>query len=390
MTNVSVTAGTPTGTVATSVTDVISSGTVGTTLSGDVIVAPSTGAETRPTNVYIQPYIVYAAAQEVAGLNIRGIWDVPNNTLVGDTLNSSIVKGVAPVAPDGGFTNGIAYRVVVGGDFDLNGDPTLESINVGDYVVWFGTDWIQLSAQPVTSVNTFTGDVVIHGENANIDDVSPTTIKAYIDAAIAGISTEGIKVGGLYLSMNATTPDVDLGYGTWALLTGAATLSLGSGIAQPGTVVGSNTQVPTLLAHSHISPAHTHANTATGAAHTHTGAAHGHTASFAGSAHKHLEGAGAPSDSGDWGEYNTVDRGASVAAYAAGNNTVRANNTQSVTAGGTVTVNSGGSGATGAASATGVTMSNAGAAAVIDSAGDSAAMNIQSAQLLVNVYKRLT
>jgi hypothetical protein len=183
VTNVASSAGTPTGTVATTVTDVSVDGTVVTTLSGDVIVAPSTGAESRPINSYIQPYIVYAAAQEVAGLQIRGIWDVPNNTIVGDTLNFSIVKDVAPQAPDGGFTNGIAYKVIVGGSFDLNGDPTLEILNVGDFVVWFGAEWVQIAGQPVTSVNTLTGDVTIHGENANIDDVTPTTIKAYIDTA---------------------------------------------------------------------------------------------------------------------------------------------------------------------------------------------------------------
>jgi hypothetical protein len=366
-------AATPTGTVSTTIDAATPTGSVTTTISGDVAVAPSTGAETRPTNMYIQPYIVYAAAQEVAGLQIRGIWDVPNNVIVGDTLNFSIVKDVAPVAPEGGFTNGIAYKVVVGGDFDLNNDPTLETLNVGDYVVWYGSEWIQLASQPVTSVNTFTGDVVIHGENANIDDVTPTTIKAYIDAAIAGISTEGIKVGGLYLSMNATTPDVDLGYGTWALISGDATLSFGDGTVRDGIASGSNTPVVPLPEHSHTSASHAHANTV---ADTLAAPAHSHSTP----AHSHSLGS-KPARKGTWGAWN--DSSGSWAIFGSG----------AYGDGGGISTDSGGSSTSGGASATAlsgsVTIANVGASAVIDNAGTAgAALDVRGSRISINVYKR--
>ncbi|HDI3263887.1 TPA: hypothetical protein PMC50_002508 [Vibrio cholerae] len=82
-----------------------------------------------------------------------------------------------------------------------------------------------------------------------------TYTKAEIDA-----KTQGIKVKGLYLTMSEANPKDELGYGTWQLLTGDASLSFGDGTAQSGAVTGDNTPLVPVPAHSH---------TASQAAHSH-------------------------------------------------------------------------------------------------------------------------
>jgi hypothetical protein len=271
------------------------------------------------------------------------------------------LRGPATVAE----LNAMGILVTLNYSYKLTDAGTLTQgsvvVVVGDNVIWDGAVWINLG-QETPGIEEAPQD----GKQYARQDGSWTEI-------VESGGGEAFAIGGLYLSLTGNTPDVDLGYGVWSLISGDATLSLGSGGIYSGTVAGSNTQVPTLLTH-------THANTASGAAHTHTGAAHGHSATFAGSSHSHI--GGAPTSISIGAAYGT-HVGASLNDFASSSAGYKTNyiKTSSTTTGGSVTVNSGGDGPTGGASATTVTMSN-------QSSGDGAEMNIRSAYVQVNVYKR--
>lgn len=85
----------------------------------------------------------------------RGTWDPSTNTVTGDSLNTSLTKNVAPNVSIGDTPVGYQYFVNTDGDFDLIGDTTLESFEVGDSVVWSGATWTFLPNKD--AVTSFTG-----------------------------------------------------------------------------------------------------------------------------------------------------------------------------------------------------------------------------------------
>ncbi|CAH7075894.1 hypothetical protein VCHA52P454_10715 [Vibrio chagasii] len=182
---------------------------------------------------------------------------------------------------------------------------------------------------------------------------SDLTNKGYVDtqdasleeriAALENSPAGQIAIGGCYLSMTADNPVDVLGYGEWALITGDATLSFGDGTARDGAVIGGNSHT---LTAAQI-PAHTHdSGTLAGASHTHT-MAHNHSYTWHATAN-------AGSTSGG-------------ATRAQGNHITG-------TTGGSSAPNTGGAGV-GISGSTG-------------SVGSGEAHNIQSARILINVWRR--
>lgn len=66
-----------------------------------------------------------------------------------------------------------------------------------------------------------------------------------------GSGSEAYPVGSCFLSMTADNPNTMLGYGTWSLVTGDASLSFGDGTARDGVVSGNNTPTVPLQQHFH-------------------------------------------------------------------------------------------------------------------------------------------
>ena len=67
---------------------------------------------------------------------------------------------------------------------------------------------------------------------------------------VADLGNMLFPVGSVVMRMDAVNPATLYG-GTWQLITGDATITFGNGAAQPGTVLGTNTPVVPLPAHSH-------------------------------------------------------------------------------------------------------------------------------------------
>ena len=71
-----------------------------------------------------------------------------------------------------------------------------------------------------------------------------------LPSQIADIGNKYFPVGTVVLRMDNKNPSYIYG-GTWSLITGDASLTFGNGAAQTGAIVGSNTSVVPVPAHSH-------------------------------------------------------------------------------------------------------------------------------------------
>ena len=191
-------------------------------------------------------------------------------------------------------------------------------------------------------------------------DQQDSSLEERIEALENSSAGEGIAVGGCYLSMTANNPAVDLGYGVWTLISGDATLSFGDGAARDGAVIGANTHTLTaaqMPSHTHTGPSHTHSM-----AHTHT---FSRLATFESSTTTGSQG---------WGQTTVPTNGWSALRQVSGHSgtavQMRFQNVTTNTSGvSTANTGGGGTGATGGA-------------------GSGEAHNIQSARILINVWRR--
>lgn len=243
-------------------------GTVNTTING-------TDVETRPTNMYLQPYLVFSQSASGVGITLRGAWDANANATSGDVLNPQLLKGTPPTVEPGKTANGMGYVVVENGDYDLTDNPDVETYVVGDRVVWVGDilvgSWVHLKLGEVTSVNGDTGSVIVAGDTASIEEALPLgeTIKEYIDRVIGeGIqaNTDALHpINSSYVTFGEEDPNVTIGF-VWELVEGNATLSFGDGSLQDGTILGSNEETLTVAqmpSHTHTTANHNHTFSAT-------------------------------------------------------------------------------------------------------------------------------
>lgn len=148
--------------------------------------------------------------------NYVGSWDANTNT---------------PTISDGTGTLGDTYIVSVSGTQDLGSGPI--SFNVGDLVVHNGTifEVVPFVAPGVTSVNGFTGVVVL-----NADDITETATRFFVNAnqnaaLDAAVSASGanrfatmadlttISVGGSYFNAELYSDGQTIGDGTLRTLT---------------------------------------------------------------------------------------------------------------------------------------------------------------------------
>lgn len=115
-------------------------------------------------------------------------------------------------------------------------------------------------------------------------------MKGFSFQALVRAFTEQYQVGDLFLSLNAANPASHLG-GTWALLSGTASLSIGNGTNLDGvSIVGKDVLTAPLPQHSHTEAAHNHTfSTTVDASLGHTHSASGGTIGEA-AAHFHNRG----------------------------------------------------------------------------------------------------
>ncbi|WP_257285071.1 phage tail fiber protein [Endozoicomonas sp. SESOKO1] len=175
----SVSAGTPSGTVTTTISE-------------------SGHTETRMVNAWLQPYIVYSSkgAGNPTGVTLRGTWDVSINKVYGDPLNLSLTKGQAPSVEQGATVNQAGYLVVKGGMFDANDNAGNETWVVGDIIFWQDSEgdgvdtWVQIQSNSVHSVNGQTGNVELAAADvgARPDDWMP-------NAEDVGANPKGVLAG---------------------------------------------------------------------------------------------------------------------------------------------------------------------------------------------------
>ncbi|ADV88604.1 phage tail fiber domain-containing protein [Vibrio vulnificus] len=115
------------------------------------------------------------------------------------------------------------------------------------------------------------GAVQLSDSTTSASSTTAATSKALKTVAdeVKALRFEAFPVGSCFLSMTAQNPASMLGYGTWRLITGDASLTFGNGTAQSGAVVGNNNPTVPVPAHSHtathgltadISGEHNHAS----------------------------------------------------------------------------------------------------------------------------------
>ncbi len=118
-------------------------------------------SESRPANVWMQPYLVWhhAKSSALGGFCLRGAWDIGRNTVIGDALNTSLEAGVAPVVEADTTADGMGYLALTEGTTALTGSSIL--MRPGDRVVWYGNHWTHMQNRGVNTINEANGDVVL-------------------------------------------------------------------------------------------------------------------------------------------------------------------------------------------------------------------------------------
>jgi len=102
-------------------------------------------------------------------IKFKGTWDAFANFVSGDPLNANLAKAVAPAVDAGENPIGSQYICDKAGLQDITGDGTLESINLGDQVIWTGTEWLVISTKPKPVEY-----VLLIGDNLNISSIDLT------------------------------------------------------------------------------------------------------------------------------------------------------------------------------------------------------------------------
>jgi hypothetical protein len=145
--------------------------------------APTAGSSTNTTQVATTAFVQNAVSAVTGGLNFIGTWNAATNT---PTITSSV------------GTKGQLYKVATAGTTTVNG---VSSWNVGDMLVFDGTNWDKIDGQAteVISFNTRTGAITLSSSDvstalgytpANV--ASPTftgTVTIPAGAAISGYAT---------------------------------------------------------------------------------------------------------------------------------------------------------------------------------------------------------
>lgn len=193
----------------------------------------------------LQPYIVCAKLVGVSPISVRGIWDVPLNSVGGDVLNTRIVKGVAPYVATGQINDGMGFLVVAAGNFDLNDDGVV-TLAIGDTIVWFKKDYRRVRENIVTSVQGKIGDVGIAwadvgGNYFAILDPAQNYIRS---ADNMWNMCGGVNRGWMPYSEGAGSNAVSsLGNNSWWFRSAHVNTYLGGSVDVTGNIKSSNLQV---------------------------------------------------------------------------------------------------------------------------------------------------
>ncbi|EOB6645556.1 phage tail fiber protein [Vibrio fluvialis] len=157
-------------------------------------------------------------------------------------------------------------KFVQGSNININWTDTATGSDAAPFDLTFSVPDASTSAK---------GAVQLSDSTTSTSSTTAATSKALKAVAdmVKAMSFEAFPVGSCFLSMTAQNPAAMLGYGTWKLITGDASLTFGDGTEQTGVASGENNPLVPLPEHTHGMSSgghHAHSGTAASAgAHTH-------------------------------------------------------------------------------------------------------------------------
>ncbi|ENU5815588.1 phage tail fiber protein [Vibrio fluvialis] len=158
-------------------------------------------------------------------------------------------------------------KFVQGSNININWTDTATGSDAAPFDLTFSVPDASTSAK---------GAVQLSDSTTSTSSTTAATSKALKAVAdmVKAMSFEAFPVGSCFLSMTAQNPADMLGYGTWKLITGDASLTFGDGTEQTGVASGENTPLVPVPEHTHGMSSgghHAHSGTAASAgAHTHS------------------------------------------------------------------------------------------------------------------------
>lgn len=135
-------------------------------------------------------------------------------------------------------------KFVQGSNININWTDTASGSDAAPFDLTFSVPDASTSAK---------GAVQLSDSTTSTSSTTAATSKALKAVAdmVKALSFEAFPVGSCFLSMTAQNPADMLGYGTWKLITGDASLTFGDGTAQTGVASGENNPLVPVPLHTH-------------------------------------------------------------------------------------------------------------------------------------------